>query len=79
MPVRIEFYLERAAEARASAEAATLDNVRDRWLRSAANWSAMAARVARGEAMHATLIADKEEERAASDKRKPGPTRFGGA
>jgi hypothetical protein len=79
MSVRHEFYLERAAEARASAEAAMLDNVRDRWLRSAANWSAMAARSARSEKTHAKLIAEKGEGRAASGGRKPGPTRFGGS
>jgi len=44
------FYLERAAEARASAAAATLDNVRDRWLLSEASWTEMAARSKRSEA-----------------------------
>lgn len=42
-----EFYLARAAEARAAAAAATLDNVRDRCLRSEAAWSAMADRAER--------------------------------
>ena len=51
MSVQHEFYLARAAEARAAAEAATLDNVRDRCLRSEAAWSGMAARAARTEGM----------------------------
>lgn len=65
MSGQIEFYLERAAEARATARAATLDNVRDRWLRSAASWKEMAERSARGEKMRAKLIAEKAVERAA--------------
>ena len=60
-----QFYLARAAEARATARAATLDNVRDRWLRSEASWTEMAARSARAEKMRAKLIADKAKERAA--------------
>ena len=60
-----EFYRERAAEARAGASAATLHNVRDRWLRSEATWTEMAARSERGEKMRAKLIADKASERAA--------------
>ncbi len=65
MSAQQEFYLERAAEARAGASAATLDNVRDRWLRSEATWTEMAARSARGEKMREKLIADKASERAA--------------
>ena len=60
-----EIYLERAAEARAGADAATLDNVRDRWLRSEASWTEMAARSERAETMRTTLIAEKAIERAA--------------
>jgi hypothetical protein len=59
------FYLERAAEARAVARAATLDNVRDRWLRSETSWTKMAAQSERSEKMRAKLIADKARERAA--------------
>lgn len=66
MSAQQDFYIERAAEARASAAAATLDNVRDRWLRSEVTWSEMAARSARGETMRARLIAEKAAERAAS-------------
>lgn len=60
-----EFYLVRAAESRAVANAATLHNVRDRWLRSEASWTEMAARSERAERMRAKLIADKAAERAA--------------
>jgi hypothetical protein len=66
MSAQHEFYVQRAAEAHASALAATLDNVRDRWLRSEATWTEMAARTARGELMRAKLIADKANERAAA-------------
>jgi hypothetical protein len=65
MSIQRDFYLERAAEAQALAGAATLDNVRDRWLRSAANWAEMAARSARGEVMREKLAAEKAAERAA--------------
>lgn len=64
MAAQHEFYLERAAEARATADAATLDNVRDRWLRSEASWTEMAARSERSEKMRAKLIAEKAAERA---------------
>jgi hypothetical protein len=64
MSTQHEFYLQRAAEARAGASAATLDNVRDRWLRSEATWSEMAARCERGEKMRDRLAADKADERA---------------
>ena len=60
-----QFYLERAAEARAVASAATLDNVRDRWLRSEMSWTEMAARSEHNENMRAKLIAEKATERAA--------------
>jgi hypothetical protein len=54
-----ETYLARAAEARAEAEAATLDNVRDRCLRSEAAWSEMAARAARTQKMRAQQAEEK--------------------
>ena len=59
-----EFYLVRAAEARASAASANLDNVRDRWLQSEASWAGMAARVEHSEKMREKLIAEKASERA---------------
>ena len=65
MSVHHEFYLERASEARAGADAATLANVRDRWLRAEATWTEMAARSVRGEKMRDQLIAEKASERAA--------------
>ncbi|HVL79606.1 MAG TPA: hypothetical protein VM346_10030 [Sphingomicrobium sp.] len=57
-----ETYLARAAEAKEAAEAATLDNVRDRCLRSEAAWSAMATRAARTERMRADQLAKKAAE-----------------
>ena len=66
MSAQQEFYLERAAEARASAGAATLDNVRDRWLLSEASWIEMAVRREHADGMRAKLIAEKAAERAAS-------------
>lgn len=63
-PVRhrdLETYLERAEDARAQAETATLANVRERCLRAEAAWREMAARVQRTEKMRATLIAAREE------------------
>jgi hypothetical protein len=66
-----EFYLERAAEARVGAAAATLDNVRERWLRAEATWAEMAARSQRGEKMREKLVADKASERAALKNASP--------
>jgi hypothetical protein len=60
-----DFYTSRAAEARADAEAATLDNVRDRCLRAAAAWEAMAARAHRSDVFRAKQAADKEAAQAA--------------
>ncbi len=54
-----DFYLARAAEARAEAAAASLDNVRQRCLRSEAAWNEMAARAARTERMRARSEAEK--------------------
>jgi hypothetical protein len=54
-----ETFLARAAEARAAADAAQLDNVRDRCLRSEAAWSEMAARAERTEKMRAARDAEK--------------------
>lgn len=55
-----DFYLARAAEAKRDADAATLDNVRDRCLRSEAAWADMAARAERGDRMRAKLEAEKQ-------------------
>lgn len=56
-----DFYSARAAEARADANSAKLDNVRDRCLRSAQAWEAMAARAHRSDVFRAK----QEEEKAA--------------
>lgn len=61
-----ETYLARAAEARAEAQAAKLDNVRDRCLRSEAAWNEMAERADRTRRMRETLQADKD--RAAAEQ-----------
>jgi hypothetical protein len=54
-----ETYLARAAEAREAAAEATLDNVRERCLRSEEAWMLMADRAERTEKMRATLLAAK--------------------
>jgi hypothetical protein len=59
-----EVYLRRADEARAEAEVATLDNVRERCLRAEAAWMTMAARVERTEKMRAIQLAAKAAEHA---------------
>jgi hypothetical protein len=59
MSAQHDFYLARATEAKRDADAATLDNVRDRCLRAAAAWDGMAARAARTEKMRAKTISDK--------------------
>jgi hypothetical protein len=59
MSAQHDFYLARAAEAKAAADTATLDNVRERSLRSEAAWSAMAARAERGEKMREKLNGEK--------------------
>jgi len=54
-----ETFAARAADARAQADAATLENVRERCLRAEEAWTAMAERAAHNERMRATLIAKK--------------------
>lgn len=54
-----QFYRDRAADALRDADAAALDNVRDRCLRAAAAWDVMAARLARTERMRAETEARK--------------------
>lgn len=54
-----ELYLLRAEQAHAEAQAATLDNVRDRCLRAEAAWMEMASRAERTEKMRATQLAAK--------------------
>ncbi len=59
MSVNHEFYLEQARKARSDADAATLDNVRERCLRSEAAWTEMATRAARNEVSRAKTAAEK--------------------
>ena len=58
-----QFYRDRAADARRDADAAGLDNVRDRFLLAAAAWDQMAARLARTERGRAETEARKAAER----------------
>lgn len=70
-----EFYMARAREAEAAADAATLDNVRDRELRSAKTWIGLAdqahrvaaerAKGERAKALQRERDADAARERAA--------------
>ncbi len=53
MSAQHDFYLARAAEARAQAETISLENVRQRCLRAEEAWLAMARRVADTEARRA--------------------------
>ena len=55
-----ETFLARADQARADADAATLENVRERCLRSEIAWREMAARVERTDAMRASKLAEKQ-------------------
>lgn len=59
MSVSSDFYLARANECAKEAEAAQLDNVRDRALRSEAAWRSMADRLIRSDVMRDTLAAEK--------------------
>lgn len=59
-----EFYAERAADARRDADAATLANVRERCLRAADAWEAMAVRSARTVRRRAEVDAAKAAARA---------------
>ena len=64
-PVRnkdLETYLARADQARAEADAATLENVRERCLRSELAWREMAARAERTNQLRASRIAEKAAE-----------------
>lgn len=61
---QLQFYLARAAEARADAEAATLEHVRERCLRSEAAWSALADRAERSERLRVEEAERKAEQAA---------------
>jgi hypothetical protein len=62
----IDQYLARAEDSRKAAAAATLDNVRERFLESETVWSELARRAVRVEAQREKLIADKRAEREAA-------------
>jgi uncharacterized coiled-coil DUF342 family protein len=62
----LENYLARAAECRAQAEAATLQNVKERCLRAEEAWNGMAARVERHERLRAETDAAKAQAIAAA-------------
>jgi len=62
MAVTELYYRERAEEARVQASESGLDNVRERCLRSAAAWDAMAARVGRTTRLRAATEARKAAE-----------------
>lgn len=64
MSAQHDFYIARAAEARADADRAQLDNVRDRCLRAAAAWQAMADRAQRTDNFRAQSEARKAAEAA---------------
>ena len=55
----LDFYLERAAECRRDADAANLDNVRNRSLGAAEAWEQMADRARRTQSFRAAHEADK--------------------
>ncbi len=61
MSVSSEFYLARAEECARDADAAVLDNVRDRCLRSEAAWRSMADRLIRSDTMRETLATEKAQ------------------
>jgi len=58
----LQFFLARAEQARAEAEAATLDHVRERCRRSEAAWTALADRAERSEAMRVAEARRKAEQ-----------------
>jgi hypothetical protein len=57
----LDFYLARVNQARAEAEAATLDHVRERCRRSQAAWQALADRAERSEKLKEAEAARKAE------------------
>lgn len=57
----LQFFLARAEQARSEAEAATLDHVRERCLRSEAAWQALADKAERSERMREAEAERKAE------------------
>ncbi|MEA3041229.1 MAG: hypothetical protein QOC65_718 [Sphingomonadales bacterium] len=62
----LNFYLDRAADSRRAAKAATLDNVRERFLLSERTWRDLAARARRVAGAQAKLVAKVAAARAAA-------------
>jgi len=58
----LEFYRSRAAQARAEADEATLEHVRERCRRSEAAWTALADRAARSEQLKVAQAQRKAEQ-----------------
>jgi hypothetical protein len=65
------FYRARAADAERDARAATLDHVRERWLRSATTWNDLAARASRTDTMRIRIADEKAAARAADEDGLP--------
>ena len=63
----LDFFLARAAQARAEGEEATLDHVRERCLRSEAAWTALADRAERSEQLKAAEAERKAQAAEHSD------------
>jgi hypothetical protein len=61
MTAQSDFYRARALDARTDADAASLDNVRDRCLRAAMAWDSMADRAARTGLMRERQEAEKAD------------------
>jgi hypothetical protein len=57
-----QFYLARAAESAREARNTSLDNVRERHLKSETAWRAMAARLLHGERLRLAAAAAKKDE-----------------
>jgi hypothetical protein len=67
MSAQSEFYRARAIDARADADAASLDNVKERCLRAAAAWETMADRADRTSKMRDRQEAEKAERLATAE------------
>ena len=67
MPPTYEFYQERADAAAAAAKVATLDNVRERELRSAKTWRRLAEQAKAAAVSRKKADQEREERRAAED------------
>jgi hypothetical protein len=61
MSTHLDFCISRAEQARSDADAATLDNVRDRCRRSEAAWTELAERAQRTERLRAASEKQKAE------------------